>query len=1419
MQAVMSRVHHIVTQGGGGGGASAGAGAAVGGGGGGGNPAAASPTSSSTPGRNAPTSPVAASSAAAAAMEKQVAPAPAMVKEIQLAVERMQYATLLGERKKAVAAMHELVTTFTTNEQPEQRTALGNAAVPVVLQALISDPRDTELMEAMIEFLQDVVSKSPSTGMRLLEPMGKNSGSLNVLGAPTSGMQILLQLLQDPSPWIRGPAVTLVKCLQEAQPKEFCTSVLECKEGLRRLLEVVEDKREHIRDAALLVLVKLTEKEKNVQQFLAFEEGFTRLFQIMEAEGLTEGVSVVSDCLQIVNNMVRDNLMTQTLLRELPYLNTHLPSLLAIVATSTDDGTAATKTTQRKRTLKLGLQLVRFLVGELYEGIAESKLDELSKREKTRKQAELASIQSFVGRQSELMGAIGELACTENEELADIQLQALDLLHLLALSNGGNQVILVNLHTMPSNRSLLSVLAALDVTEDETPVAAAATALLDLLFRSNETAKLAIFQHLNAPPPMDAESGPPPIPAGRVLLDSLVVNAEAIIKAKPVVSFRTSTIGVWKACHRLASLLNGSDYCKELALRIPSQYEDKEASPVPGGLFLTRCLRLVAPSNDEQAAARSSLFQMKIAVFCLMIQWALGCKNAIREITSSINNLSVLVDVMNGADTSSVFSQLERQQLSGLSALLLGACLDFMKEFENSQKDQSLQAQVPAHLRAMDGADAKFQMTASQFLDMITKKVGLQKFTDTLVAFQQTTVFVACARAGKGQSSRTLLSYKAAYDEGEGDEPDQGMYLFPLYDKPFTVLCRELADKVQQKVIAIYTGSGGDPSAQGGTAISAYQDLIRMQDKQLHELEQKVKSLTAQLPKSGSGEPQVVSVEEHETQMSEVQKQHQDFVANLQSNFNQERHELETRVRQATDYAQQLETRLNGLTTAFEQLELEHHARGVELKKFQDKDAVNFDENSPPLSGRSSVMVKHLEEQLKAARSLQSELQQRVHQQEAEKQQLERTLTQEKNGRELAELRLHQEFEELRVSLEEKGEQLAEATQMLELLNAGQELVKKENEKLKEELEQLRSCSGGSERERDSAAMEQLRAEKDALQLELQAKENDFEQVRQYWQKKDAEASTSSQHSTSDTAGTGSWVNVDPATTQHEGMMSRVNQLTSNLQAMLAEKEAQASEASKLKDTLDKLDSELAKTKEQLEVKCRELEESKAELQRRDDASNMAQLERQHSEGSHNEELERLKSAMSDQLAQISELQLLLENMETLSKQSAEEREAKDKELAALKQTVAALDVKLMEAKHKASASLNELENELAKAFLEKKEADRKAKASLSMMEDELAKVYLEMEKYKAEGAELLEQLRSSSSNQGGAQRPHANGNHAKHPDLADMTDESLDDMFVLLASLEIHCDTLRECLEVVQGEEAVAAAIELSRTRGAVAL
>ena len=86
---------------------------------------------------------------------------------------------------------------------------------------------------------------------------------------------------------------------------------------------------EVIRNEALLVLVALTKSDEELQKIVAFEGAFERAFAVMREEGGVEGGVVVQDCLELCNNLLRDNPSNQTLFRENGFIRS-VPGMAAV---------------------------------------------------------------------------------------------------------------------------------------------------------------------------------------------------------------------------------------------------------------------------------------------------------------------------------------------------------------------------------------------------------------------------------------------------------------------------------------------------------------------------------------------------------------------------------------------------------------------------------------------------------------------------------------------------------------------------------------------------------------------------------------------------------------------------------------------------------------------------------------------------------------------------------------------------------------------------------------------------------------------------------------------------------------------------------------------------------------------------------
>lgn len=82
--------------------------------------------------------------------------------------------------------------------------------------------------------------------------------------------------------------------------------------GSGRLVEVLDDKREIIRNEALLLFISLLSTNAEIQKIVAFEGAFDRLFGIISKEGgIAAGGIVVQDCLSGIAGLLRYNVSNQ----------------------------------------------------------------------------------------------------------------------------------------------------------------------------------------------------------------------------------------------------------------------------------------------------------------------------------------------------------------------------------------------------------------------------------------------------------------------------------------------------------------------------------------------------------------------------------------------------------------------------------------------------------------------------------------------------------------------------------------------------------------------------------------------------------------------------------------------------------------------------------------------------------------------------------------------------------------------------------------------------------------------------------------------------------------------------------------------------------------------------------------------------
>ena len=100
---------------------------------------------------------------------------------------------------------------------------------------------------------------------------------------------LLLELLEEYDFKVRWPALKLLMGLLRNKLRDIQEAILANPMGVSRLMDLLDDSREIIRNDAILLLVHLTRGNANIQKIVAFENAFDRLFQIICSEGYSEG--------------------------------------------------------------------------------------------------------------------------------------------------------------------------------------------------------------------------------------------------------------------------------------------------------------------------------------------------------------------------------------------------------------------------------------------------------------------------------------------------------------------------------------------------------------------------------------------------------------------------------------------------------------------------------------------------------------------------------------------------------------------------------------------------------------------------------------------------------------------------------------------------------------------------------------------------------------------------------------------------------------------------------------------------------------------------------------------------------------------------------------------------------------------------
>ncbi|CAL8330007.1 unnamed protein product [Merluccius merluccius] len=277
-------------------------------------------------------------------------PQPSGAETIQKLCDRVASSTLLEDRRDAVRALKSL--------SKKYRLEVGTQAMNHLVQILQTDRSDSEIIGYALDTLFNIICNDEEEEQD--ENPQKQADDLGVqftdkfIQEPEN-ITLLLTLLEEFDFHVRWPGVKLLTILLKNQCVQVQGIILVSPMGVSRLMDLLADSREVIRNDGLLLLQQLTKSNAAIQKIVAFENAFERLLDIITEEGSSDGGIVVEDCLILLLNLLRNNSSNQNFFKEGSYIQRMKPWF---EVGDDNSGWSAQKVTN----LHLMLQLVRVMV-------------------------------------------------------------------------------------------------------------------------------------------------------------------------------------------------------------------------------------------------------------------------------------------------------------------------------------------------------------------------------------------------------------------------------------------------------------------------------------------------------------------------------------------------------------------------------------------------------------------------------------------------------------------------------------------------------------------------------------------------------------------------------------------------------------------------------------------------------------------------------------------------------------------------------------------------------------------------------------------------------------------------------------------------------------------------------------------------
>ncbi|XP_071391929.1 general vesicular transport factor p115 isoform X5 [Centroberyx affinis] len=558
-------------------------------------------------------------------------PQPSGAETIQKLCDRVASSTLLEDRRDAVRALKSL--------SKKYRMEVGTQAMDHLVHILQTDRSDSEILGYALDTLYNIICNDEEEEQDESEDENAQKQA-DDLGAQftdkfiqdSENVTLLLTLLEEFDFHVRWPGVKLLTALLKNQCAQVQGVILVSPMGVSRLMDLLADSREVIRNDGLLLLQQLTKGNAAIQKIVAFENAFERLLDIITEEGSSDGGIVVEDCLLLLLNLLKNNSSNQNFFKEGSYIQRMKPWF---EVGDDNSGWSAQKVTN----LHLMLQLVRVMVSPVNSPGATSSCQKSMYQCGLLQQ--LCTILMATGVPADILT---ETINTVSEVIRGSQVNQDYFASVNAPSNPPRPAIVVLLMSMVNERQPFVLRCAV-------------LYCFQCFLYKNQKGQGEIVATL-LPSTIDANS----ISAGQLLCGGL---------------FSADSLSNWCAAVALAHALQDNLTQKEQLLRV--QLATSLGKP-PVSL-LQQCTNIL--SQGDKINRRGSKVQTRVGLLMLLCTWISNCPIAVTHFLHNQDNVPFL--------TGQISENLgeDERLVQGLCALLLGICIYYNdNSLENYTKEK-----------------------------------------------------------------------------------------------------------------------------------------------------------------------------------------------------------------------------------------------------------------------------------------------------------------------------------------------------------------------------------------------------------------------------------------------------------------------------------------------------------------------------------------------------------------------------------------------------------------------------------------------------------------------------------------------------------------------------------------------------------